>query len=463
MIKPVLTILSKLARKLIMAAFMAGLALVAYSLWVYVRDNTNHEERRDHALESIRVDRAELRTAFDEAKTRRAETVAALEAQRQRANQIDKTLATLGQIAPGPVDRVLGDAETKKAHDERTARMRAMKTETQTRIVELERDFVAHDTAQAELANRLSQLDEEELALKREKYAVEHYVRTAWHEARWLFITVFLVYLVGGLIFVTLLYYCWAPWITRGRPVELPSSGAAVPSITESRIMTDAAIWPGEVLWVRKTALQGGDSALTRRKRLMLSWRMPFTSLAAGLVRLVELRNGRSDGERRVAFASTEDHFAEFVVVSIPEGSSFVLRARFLMGIIAGLDQPPVIRRRWRFFHWQSWVTGQFGYLQFYGPCRLIVSSATALKIETLEPNEDGKAVSRRLSQAGCIGLSPRLEFKPVRSKGYLRYCRHESPLFDLEATGVGVVLSRDPKGRGRDSLLAEILKPFGI
>jgi hypothetical protein len=182
------------------------------------------------------------------------------------------------------------------------------------------------------------------------------------------------------------------------------------------------------------------------------------------LSRLVELRNARSDGERRVVFAHAEDHFAELAIVSVPEGGSFVLRASFLMGLIVAGGRGPGIRRHWRLLDWQSWVAGQFGYFEFAGPCRLIVSCVSAVRAETLVARDDGKPVVRRVAQEAVIGFSPRVELKPVRGEGFFRYCRGRAPLFDLQLIGGGVVLSREAAAsRGRDDFRARILKFCGL
>jgi hypothetical protein len=463
MANPFITTLSKLARKLVMALLIAALALVAYSVWVFIRDQAGYEERRVQRASMLTAERGALRADLKDWTRKHAETTKELETQQLRLEKSEKVLKTLDELDPGALDRILGDVEQRKTREAKIARMEMIRTEARTRVVELQSDFVVAEKALAETNRRLAEVEKEEAALKKERHAIEHYLRSAWEEAHSLFITVFFVCLFGGLVAAILLYYIWAPWLSRGRTVELPSAGPAMPTVSESAVVMDTGVWPGEVLWVKKRFFQGGDAALTRRKRLMLTWRMPLSCLMTGLVGLIELRNGRSDGERRVAFASTEDHFAEFVVVSVPDGSSFMLRAHFLKGIIAGLDQPPVIRRCWRFFRWQSWVTGQFGYIQFHGPCRLIVSCPTALQVETLAPREEGKPLTQLASEAGVIGLGPRLVFKAVRSAGFMRYCRGESSLFDMEVTGSGVVLWRDSVGRGRDNFIAEVLKVVGL
>ena len=464
MANPVLSYVSKLARKLIMAALIAVLALITYSLWLFVEERADYEERRTQLIATTEGERKVLQLKLEEQKKEHAATTQAMEAQRQRMLQADRVLATLRELEPGAVERVFRDSEEKKVHDDKVARMSALKTEAQTRMVELQREVVAADQARTQLAQRLTEVQEEERALKEDDHAVEHYLRRAWAEADWAIITVFFLYLFGGLVGAIFCYYLWAPWVSRkAKPIQLPPAGTAVPTIGPSGVAAEDAVWPGEVLWVRKKFLQASDPGLTKRSRFMLTWRTPLSCLLGGLTRLVELRNGRSDGERRVVFANADDLFAELAIVSVPEGGSFVLRAGFLQGLIAGLDQPPLIRRHWRFFSWQSWVTGQFSYYEFAGRCRLIVSCVSALDGQTMEARDDGKPTTRRAVQEGVVGLSTQLAFKPVRSEGFWRYCHGESPLFDLHLTGVGAILSRDPQGRGRDGLWAQVLKVWGL
>lgn len=464
MVNPVLAYLSKLARKLVMAVLIAVLALITYSLWLFVQEQADYEERRSRLIATVETQRAGLQQRLDEQEKLHDDATRAMETQRQRMVQADKVLKTLHDLDPGTLERIFGDREQKAAHDKRIESTSALKTQAQTRMVELQRDVVAADQARTELARRLSEVRQEERALNDERFEIQHYLRRAWNDARVLVIAVFLVYLFGGLVASVLGYYVWAPWITRrAKPVRLPAGGAAVASVGPSGVIAEDAVWPGEVLWVKKTFLEASDSGLTRRSRFMLNWRTPLSCFAAGLTRLVELRNGRSDGERRVVFANAADRFAELAMVSVPEGGALVLRAGFIHGIIAGLDQPPLIRRHWRIFSWQSWVTGQFGYFEVAGRCRLLVSCVNPLEAKTLTARDDGKPTTLRTRQAGVVGLSPRLEFKPVRSEGFWRYCQSEAPLFDLHLTGEGIVLERDPEGRGRDGFRAQCLKAWGI
>ncbi len=175
------------------------------------------------------------------------------------------------------------------------------------------------------------------------------------------------------------------------------------------------------------------------------------------------MRNERSDGERQVVFTCMNDPFAELAVVSVPDGGSFVMRAGFVMGMIADISRKPVIQRHWRWRSWHSWVSGQFGYLEFCGPCRLIVSCVTHLESKKLASPDETKPVSCRTTLAGVVGFSPQLALHPVRTEGFWRYCRKGTPLFDLSLAGTGAFLTRTLEGRGCDGIKARVFKRFGL
>lgn len=342
-----------------------------------------------------------------------------------------------------------------------------MKAETETRIVELQRELVAAAGERSAVETRLASLDRDIAEIDQEKHAAEHYAKAAWREARWLVAGVFAAYLFGGLVVAAGLYFLWAPLVARGRPLRLREEGEAERlGIGESAVVVEDAVWPGEVVWVRRRFLHLGEDGLSRHSRLLLSWRYPFGCWAAGLFRLIELRNGRNEGARRVLFADAVDPFAELVVVNVPEGASFVVRAGFVKGVIAGLERPPFVRRHWRLSRWQSWVSGQFAYVEFAGPCRLVVSCVSALQSETLAL-EGGRPGERRAPQAGLVGFSPLLELKPVRVAGFWRYCRRGARLFDVRLAGEGGFLLRDAqpgrRGRGAERFGGRLRKLVGL
>lgn len=463
MANPATAFLSRLVRKLAMAAMISALAWAALALWVYTRDRADFEEHRSGQIAGIVARKTAAREALDAAAKAADEAKAAIETQRQRMAQADKALATLKEIEPGALDRVFGDKDAVESHAARVAKLQTLRTEAQTRTVELQRDLVAAETGREAATLLATELARQETGLREESYAAEHYLRAAWHMGRWALLAVFLGYLFGGLLVATVLYFGWARVVVRGRPMKLEPAGKVLPVTGESTPVLEDSLWPGEYLWVRRRFLHGNDDELARRGRFLLSRRHPFSCLAGGLGRLVELRNTRSGGERRVVFSCADDPFAELVLVSVPEDGAFVVRLGLVAGYIGTPGSRPVIRRHWRFFSWQSWVSGRFGYLEFRGPCRLVVAGVSAMSVETLSGEGADAEPGRRVPQAGLVGFSPGLSLRPERSESFWRYCRRLAPLFDLCVAGAGVAVHRGAEGRARDGLRGRMLKRMGL
>src|SRR6185295_12407202 len=140
---------------------------------------------------------------------------------------------------------------------------------------------------------------------------------------------------------------------------------------------------PGERLWVKEKFLQASDEGLQRKMRYLLDWRIPFTCLATGLVELIEMRNkaAASGGEHRLTLSNQSDPHSELAVITLPEGASLVLRPSFLAGVVVAEGARLKIRRRWQLFRWQAWVTLQFRFFEFSGPCRLWIAGNRGVRI----------------------------------------------------------------------------------
>ena len=156
------------------------------------------------------------------------------------------------------------------------------------------------------------------------------------------------------------------------------------PEISASGGLDPAALWPGEILWSGRNIYRESNEAVNRRNRPLLDWRLPLTSFVSGLFSVVELHNRHAGGQQRVLLARSDHPKAVFAVAQISEGSSLILRPKYLAGVIHQASRPLVIRSRWRLFNRQSWVTFQFRYMEFAGPCRLIVTARRGLHIEQL-------------------------------------------------------------------------------
>lgn len=464
MANPAFEFISKLIRKLIMALVVAALALLTHALWMYVRERGDYEEHRSGrvALVDSQVAEAGARLAEASAKTDAAKKE--LAAQKQRDAQLEKLLVNLHSMDPGALDRLTGDREAQALHAGNVERAEKMKTDTTTRIVELQREVVGGEDRVVVLSAAHKVLVDEQTSLRNENHAAFHYLRLSWNEGRWLVYLVFFGYLFGGLAIAIVLYYGWAPLAAKGRPLQFRNNDVPVPAVGESTLGVEHSLWPGERLWVRRRYLQTADDALTRGKRLVPDWRRPFSWWLAGARRLKELRNERSDGERTVVLADLDNPFAALAVVSVPEGGAFVVRASRVVGMIADINAKPAVIRHWRWRSWHSWVAGQFGYWEFCGRCRLVILCHGPIQAKTLlKPAGDEKPQSNREKMSDLLGFTPQIALHPVRTEGFWRYCRGRAPLFDLQVSGNGLYVLREMAGRASDCLKARLLKRAGL
>jgi uncharacterized protein (AIM24 family) len=185
------------------------------------------------------------------------------------------------------------------------------------------------------------------------------------------------------------------------------------------------------------------DDAALRESRWLLSRRFPFTSLLSGFVHDVHLHNARAGREYRLAFAHHKNPEIEMAVVHVPEGGSLVVRPSHLAAVILPPGKKLTVHRRWQFFRWQSWLTGQLRFIEFAGPCRMVVSGRTGLKAERLIKSDDNPTPVSRTSRSKAIAFTPNLEYQVVRTPRFWNYYRWNQPLFDARFVGAGFVLTQ--------------------
>jgi uncharacterized protein (AIM24 family) len=185
------------------------------------------------------------------------------------------------------------------------------------------------------------------------------------------------------------------------------------------------------------------DDEAVRESRWLLSRRFPLISLLSGFVHDVNLHNARAGREYRLAFAHHKNPENELAVVHVPEGGSLVVRPSFLAAVILPPGRNLVVRRRWQFFRWQSWLTGQLRFIEFHGPCRMVVTGRPGLRADRLIKSDDGAAPVNRTSRHKTIAFTPSLEYRVVRTPRFWNYYRWNQPLFDACFVGVGFVLTQ--------------------
>ena len=466
------SVLSKLAgwlvRKLAIAVLIVVLGLVTYGLWLFVQDRVDFDTRRSEQLRELRGESERLSALKASIEKRMAELEADLAVQQEQAEKAARIVEILRSLDSW-WEQWFGNREQQEMNARRMAELEQKRSEALARITELRQLFTQTKWEREGVEITLNQVSDQLQTVEKNESPVVHYVIMAWTQAKWYVVVALALFIFGPTLGKVVLYYLVAPLVSRGRPIRLTEAIEAVPKISESKVSIETALWPGETLRVKEKYLQASDEGLAKQTRFVLDWRIPFTSLACGLIEMVELSNRQAVGARRVTLSNSVDPHIELAIIHVPENGSLVLRPSFLAGLIG--DSPVTIRRRWQIFRWQSWVALQFRFFEFVGPCRLVVAGSRGVRAEYLTEREGIVTPARRMNQNATIGFTPNLAYRPVRAETFWSYYRRMSSLFDdlFAGTGVFVVQETSHPGEGRaakqfwSSVWNGLLKVLGL
>jgi hypothetical protein len=460
------------------AALIVVLALAACGLWLFLKDNVDFDHWRQDVVRSLTGERANTRAARDDVQHRMDRIAAEISAEQERGRQTDKVIAQL-QDLDSTWDKLVGNREQQKANAEQLARMAALRVTITAKVQALQQEFTRATWERDGLEVALGKLEVQLQAAQAKQSRVLHYLDRAWNQRigpAWsvgfgvmplrlpvkVWTAVFLgLYFFGPTLGKIVLYYFLAPRVARGRPVRLADSLAVLPEVGASAVTAELTLQPGERLWVKEKFLQASDEGLTKKTRYLLDWRIPFTCVATGLIELIELRHGGGKGEQKLTLSNQSDPHSELAAVTLPAGASLVLRPSFLAGVVVGgpaassgsrtgRDGAKLrIRRRWQLFRWQAWVTLQFRFFEFVGPCRLIVAGSRGVRVEDLSTRLTDAIPARRTNQDATMGFTPNLDYRPARAETFWSYYRGMNPLFDDVFAGRGLFLCQQVATEG--------------
>ena len=271
--------------------------------------------------------------------------------------------------------------------------------------------------------------------------------------------------ILGPVFIKAILYFLVAPLAARRQPLRLlaEDGGCIRDAGSGSAASQMVRLEPGHELLILPEAVQSVPEQSEKRTKWLLSWSMPLSSLASGMVALVRIRVQSPD---TVVISATDNGFAEVALIEIADGSAMVLRPRALRGLLQPIGQPLSISRHWRLRYLSAWLTFQFRYLVFHGPCSLIVEGTRGVR---LEPAGSGRGINR----AATLGFSAGLAYSVSRGEAFGAYLLGKQELFnDSFRDGPGYYLYEEvPRlgtrgglwGRGLRGLGDAALKVFGL
>lgn len=466
--------------KFAVGVLIVGLGFASCGLWLFLKDNVDFEQWRQDAVRAITGERSKVKSALDDVHKRMDRISVEITAEQERGKQADKIIGTLRDLE-STWDKLTGNSEQQKANAERILSLATLRLTVTAKVAALQRDFTRTTWERDGLEIALGKIDQKLTAAQEQQSKVLHYAERAWnHEVGWAPIRMAIkgwVVVALGLYFLgptagrIWLYYFLAPWIARGRPVRLEERLAVLPEVSASQVAATVMLRTGERLWVKERFLQSSDEGLKRRGRTMLDWTIPFTCVATGLVELIELSHRGGSGEAQLTLSHQGNALSELAVITLAEGSSLVLRPSFLAGVVTNEGQRLKIRRRWQLFRWQAWVTLQFRFFEFVGPCQLVVAGSRGVRVEQLLARDGGAVAARRTNQDATMGFTPQLDYRPVRAETFWSYYRGMNPLFDDLFAGQGIFICQQVASSGEAQQARKfwagvwggVLKVFGL
>jgi hypothetical protein len=463
-------ILSWLAQKLTFALLLGVLGLTGLGLWIFLRDQVDFDVRRLEIVRALTGETTKLQVALADVDARMAATRVEIAAQKERAAQAAKVTREINALA-GPFSRLTTDSAQYRENEERLTRLAQMENAALRRVIELEQGLKRTQWERDGLEIALGRMQVQLKVTEESKSRVLHYARAARDKYGLHLLLIVGLYFLGPPLGRVFCYFAFAPLVSRRSPIVLGPAVASLPVITSSRAAVDLPLGPGDTLWVKERFLQSSDEGLSKRTKSVLDWRMPLTCLAAGLTELIEMSNKSGGANYQATFSCQDNPNTEVAVVLVPADASLVLRPSFLVGAIGLGGGRLTIRRHWRLFAFQSWVTGQFRYFEFVGPCRLLLAGSRGVRAEVLTPTPGQPRPARRTNQDATIGFTPGLAYRPVRAETFWAYFRGMNPLFDDLFEGVGVFLCQETSARGEQadvrkfwaSLRGGLLRIFGL
>jgi hypothetical protein len=440
--------ISWLTHKLIFALALAVLGLAGFGFWVYFRDQVDFDVRRLEIVRALTGETTKLRAAVADVDARMAAMRTGIAAQQDRAAQAARVARELDAQTSG-LNRLTADSAQLRENEERLARMRQMQADSVKRVTELQENLKRAQWEKDGLEIALGRMELQLKSAEANKSKLVHYVRETWAQHGPYVLLIVGLYFFGPPLGRIVAYMLFAPFVSARAPVQIGRPADTRPGITTSRSSVDLELGPGDTLWVKEKFLQSSDEGLRKKTRTVLDWTMPLTCLAAGLTELIEMLNPTNAVTYRATFSSQENPNTELVLVSIPADASLVLRPSFLAGAVGPGGAKVRIRRHWRLFTMQSWVTGQFRYFEFVGPCRLLLAGSRGVRAEILEASPGNLSPARRTNQDATIGFTPGLAYRPVRAETFWAYFRGMNPLFDDLFEGEGMFLCQETSARG--------------
>lgn len=474
-------------RRLLWLALFGGIAIAGFAFYLYLQENLYSETWRQNRLIEISLRKEQLIYVSEQT----AEQLTSLQQEvdtlssslRKQQEEIVRRKEQLEALVKlwNRVER-LWSQEANEQYRREQLRLEDLERQQhrQYRLFDVRRqENMAIEKDLEALQDEIQALNYEQLQLEAARSQVVHYLKLSYQRILPSILLAAVLIWIAPLIWKLFRYYLVAPLLLLGKPIRLRKEPCPPPSLQPRNVSQVLNISPGEHAMVKPEFLQASDESLRRRTRWLLDWHIPFTSMACRLAMLVELRNRTPDFGGILTVSSQEKIDIELTTLHLPENGRLILRPRYLAAVAKQQSHPMRIRRHWRLFHIHSWLTLQFRYFEFEGPCRLVLWGSRGIRMETLQRrteffpearpphpkppllHTEEFSTARRTNKHATVGFTPDLACHSARAETFWAYARGQNPLFDDLFIGEGIFLCQEVSTRAEKGMLRRWSESF--
>jgi len=426
--------------KVVGIVVLVVLAVGCFAAYLYVTDSIRLEQERLEKLASLRSEASEAYERLGDLHEDLVDIAKRIEVSQTRLKLAKETLDYLESVLL-KIEYFFYSAKEKQVHDEKLKSAKSEREQITGALSSLITDQGGLKNERAELVEKTKQFEERITELETSGSEAGRYLSSSWEQLKVYLPISLAILLLGPIALKAFVYYAIAPLVAAAKPIRFAEGSKGDPAIGQSGVSASIKLRDGERIWVREAFLQASDESLSKRTRFLLDWRFPVTCIAAGLVELTELSVDGEENEGSLTVSTQDKPDLEIAVVDLKEGESMIIRPSFVAALAGEMGERVDIRRRWRFGAAQSWITLQFRYFEFIGPCRIGLAGTRGVRVEVIE-NPKGKG--RRANQDSTIGFTPSLSYGAARAETFWAYFRGFNPLFDDVFSGEGIFLCQE-------------------
>ncbi len=431
--------------KWLVGKFLGIFLLVAavigiYALYLYLDDNIRLERERLAKLEEYREQAKAVYAELDDVHTQLIEVGERIQDSREKLKLATETLEALeGFLAK--IEYFFSTEEERKAYDRKLNTARNEKNQLNTLLFEITETQSQLRVSRASLTEQSKNLEKNIDQLESASSELIRYLDASWKRWKPYLPLALAVLILGPVACKAFCYYVLAPLVVAAKPIRMSQEPVPPPSIGSSGVSVSLKMQEGQKAWVKESYLQASDESMSRKTRFILNWQIPITCIAAGLIEMVEFTAKEGASGSNITVSTQDKPDMELSLIELTEDASMVVRPSHLVGVASITGDPVQIERRWNFFRLQAWITLQFRFFVFKGPCQLLVSGIRGVREEKLDgPSELG----RRANQDSTIGFTPDLNYGTARAETFWTYFRGFNPLFDDVFRGRGSFLCQE-------------------